>query len=100
MICVIRFAGYLELTRKLGREDHRCFRQALRREFLREWIGGLGMITLSRQAPPFVHLKIRKIWFRFGQKGLDPMLELGIGPQFLEGLAFQLEAHAQRSFIG
>ena len=57
-------------------------------------------LLTDRQAPPFVHLKIRKIWFGFGQKGLDPMLELGIGPQFLEGLAFQLEAHAQRSFIG
>jgi hypothetical protein len=27
------------------------------------------------------------------------MLELGIRPQFFEGLAFELQAHAQRSFV-
>src|SRR5438105_1674096 len=51
-------------------------------------------LLTDQLARAFVHLKIRKIWFGFGQKGLDPMLELGIRPQFLEGLAFQLEAHA------
>jgi hypothetical protein len=71
-----------------------------------KWAGWSGSKKRSAhlltdwQALPFVHLKIRKIWFRFGQKGLDPMLELGIRPQFFEGLAFELQAHAQRSFVG